>query len=129
MILRTYTFWIIIFVFCIAGYFLDRFLRKKLNMPKSGFWGYNKYVNSLHKKLEIGLLFVYLIISFIYIFKFESTNIWFIIFTYLGVTWILRTWMEWEYDRESKEYIFSIIGLFAFIFMTSMLFYFVPPAA
>ncbi len=128
MILRTYTFWIIIFVFCIAGYFLDRFLRKKLNMPKSGFWGYNKYVNSLHKKLEIGLLFVYLIISFIYIFKFESTNIWFIIFTYLGVTWILRTWMEWKYDRESKEYIFSIIGLFAFIFMTSMLFYFVPPA-
>lgn len=129
MILRTYTFWIIIFVFCIAGYFLDRFLRKKLNMPKSGFWGYNKYVNSLHKKLEIGLLFVYLIISFIYIFKFENTNIWFIIFTYLGVTWILRTWMEWKYDRESKEYIFSIIGLFAFIFMTSMLFYFVPPAA
>jgi uncharacterized membrane protein len=127
--LRTYTFWIIIFVFCIAGYFLDRFLRKKLNMPKSGFWGYNKYVNSLHKKLEIGLLFVYLIISFIYIFKFESTNIWFIIFTYLGVTWILRTWMEWKYDRESKEYIFSIIGLFAVIFMTSMLFYFVPPAA
>ncbi|RKF52501.1 hypothetical protein BCY92_05625 [Bacillus wiedmannii] len=127
--MRTYTFWIIIFVFCIAGYFLDRFLRKKLNMPKSGFWVYNKYVNSLHKKLEIGLLFVYLIISFIYIFKFESTNIWFIIFTYLGVTWILRTWMEWKYDRESKEYIFSIIGLFAFIFMTSMLFYFVPPAA
>ncbi|MFE4763290.1 DUF4181 domain-containing protein [Bacillus mycoides] len=127
--MRTYTFWIIIFVFCIAGYFLDRFLRKKLNMPKSGFWGYNKYVNSLHKKLEIGLLFVYLIISFIYIFKFESTNIWFIIFTYLGVTWILRTWMEWKYDRESKEYIFSIIGLFAFIFMISMLFYFVPPAA
>ncbi|MED1024116.1 DUF4181 domain-containing protein [Bacillus mycoides] len=127
--MRTYTFWIIIFVFCIAGYFLDRFLRKKLNMPKSGFWRYNKYVNSLHKKLEIGLLFVYLIISFIYIFKFESTNIWFIIFTYLGVTWILRTWMEWKYDRESKEYIFSIIGLFAFIFMTSMLFYFVPPAA
>ncbi|HDR7595583.1 DUF4181 domain-containing protein [Bacillus mycoides] len=127
--MRTYTFWIIIFVFCIAGYFLDRFLRKKLNMPKSGFSGYNKYVNSLHKKLEIGLLFVYLIISFIYIFKFESTNIWFIIFTYLGVTWILRTWMEWKYDRESKEYIFSIIGLFAFIFMTSMLFYFVPPAA
>ncbi|MCU5654992.1 DUF4181 domain-containing protein [Bacillus mycoides] len=127
--MRTYTFWIIIFVFCIAGYFLDRFLRKKLNMPKSGFWGYNKYVNSLHKKLEIGLLFVYLIISFIYIFKFEITNIWFIIFTYLGVTWILRTWMEWKYDRESKEYIFSIIGLFAFIFMTSMLFYFVPPAA
>lgn len=69
-----------------SGLLFGSIFKKKLNMPKSGFWGYNKYVNSLHKKLEIGLLFVYLIISFIYIFKFESTNIWFIIFTYLGVT-------------------------------------------
>ncbi|PFQ63768.1 hypothetical protein COK26_29340, partial [Bacillus thuringiensis] len=50
------TFGIITIVFCIAVYFLDKFLRKKLNMPKGGFWGYKKHVNSLHKKLEIGLL-------------------------------------------------------------------------
>ncbi|ACK98417.1 hypothetical protein B4120_2866 [Bacillus cereus] len=36
--------------------------------------------------------------------------------------------MEWKYDRESKEYIFSVIGVFTFIFMTSILFYFFPPA-
>ncbi|SCM95170.1 Uncharacterized protein BWINRASL_02597 [Bacillus mycoides] len=42
---------------------------------------------------------------------------------------ILRAWMEWKYDRESKDYIFSLIGVFTFGFMTSMLFYFVPPAA
>ncbi|WP_369009433.1 DUF4181 domain-containing protein, partial [Bacillus hominis] len=43
----TSTFWIISIVFCIAVYFFDKFLRKKLNMPKIGFWGYKKHVNSL----------------------------------------------------------------------------------
>ncbi|MED0940567.1 DUF4181 domain-containing protein [Bacillus mobilis] len=122
------TFWILIFFFCIAGYFLDKYLRKKLDMSKSRFWGY-KYVNSLHVKLEVGLFIIYLITSFIYIYKFENANIGYAIITYLGVTWILRSWMEWKYDRESKEYIFSIIGLVSFIVMFLILFYIVPPAA
>ncbi|HDR8183962.1 TPA: DUF4181 domain-containing protein [Bacillus thuringiensis] len=125
----TSTFWIISIIFCIVVYFLDKYLRKKLNMPKSGFWGYKKHVNSLHKKLEIGLMFIYLITSFIFIVKFESVNIAYVIFTYLGGTLILRALMEWKFDRESKEYIFSMIGVFTFAFMTSMLFYFFPSAA
>ncbi|MBU5218445.1 DUF4181 domain-containing protein [Bacillus albus] len=120
------TFWIVIFVFCITGYFFDKYLRKKLNMPKSRFWGY-KHVNSLHVKLEVGLFIIYLITSFIYIYKFNNTNIGYAIMTYLGVTWILRSWMEWKYDRESKEYIFSIIGLVSFMVMFLILFYLVPP--
>lgn len=98
-------------------------------MPKSGFWGYKKHVNSLHKKLEIGLMLIYLITSFIFIVKFESVNIAYVIFTYLGGTLILRALMEWKFDRESKEYIFSMIGVFIFAVMTSMLFYFSPSAA
>lgn len=35
---------------------------------------------------------------------------------------ILRALMEWKFDRESKEYIFSMIGVFTFAVMTSMLF-------
>ena len=112
-------------MFCIAVYFLDKFLRK-IEYAQGWFWGYKKHVNSLHKKLEIGLLFIYLITSFmfIFIFKFESVNIAYVIFTYLGGKLILRALMEWKYDRESKEYIFSVIGVFTFIFMTSILFYF-----
>ncbi|GAB6436612.1 MULTISPECIES: DUF4181 domain-containing protein [Bacillus] len=125
----TSTFWIISIIFCIVVYFLDKYLRKKLNMPKSGFWGYKKHVNSLHKKLEIGLMFIYLITSFIFIVKFESVNIAYVIFTYLGGTLVLRALMEWKFDRESKEYIFSMIGVFTFAVMTSMLFYFFPSAA
>lgn len=54
-------------------------------MPKSRFWGY-KHVNSLHVKLEVGLFIIYLITSFIYIYKFENANIGYAIMTYLGVT-------------------------------------------
>ncbi|HFK1762872.1 hypothetical protein AT258_25510 [Bacillus wiedmannii] len=122
------TFWIVIFVFCIAGYFFDKYLRKKLDMPKSRFWGY-KHVNSLHVKLEVGLFIIYLITSFIYIYKFENANIGYAIITYLGVTWILRSWMEWKFDRESKEYILSTIGLLAFVVMILLLLYFDPISA
>ncbi|MGK0532585.1 DUF4181 domain-containing protein [Bacillus sp. 'calajunan'] len=125
----TSTFWIISIIFCIVVYFLDKYLRKKLNMPKSGFWGYKKHVNSLHKKLEIGLMFIYLITSFIFIVKFENVNIAYVIFTYLGGTLILRALMEWKFDRESKEYILSTIGLLAFVVMISLLLYFDPISA
>ncbi|MGN4422632.1 DUF4181 domain-containing protein [Bacillus cereus group sp. MYBK30-1] len=118
-------FLIIIIGVCIAGYFLEKFLRKKLNMPERKFWIY-KHVNSLHVKLEIGLFIIYLIASFIYLYKVENYNMGYAMFTYFGTLWILRAWMEWKYDRESKEYILSIIGLFAFVFMISMLFYFDP---
>ncbi|MDA1760712.1 DUF4181 domain-containing protein [Bacillus cereus] len=118
---------IIIIGVCIVGYFLEQFLRRKLNMEKRGLFGY-KYVNSLHVKLEIGLIIMYVIASCYYMFKFENSKMAYAIFTYLGITVILRAWMEWKYDRKSKEYILSIIGLVTYICMISMLFYFVPPA-
>jgi hypothetical protein len=110
-----------------VGYFLEQFLRRKLNMEKRGLFGY-RYVNSLHVKLEIGLIIMYVIASCYYMFKFENSKMAYAIFTYLGITVILRAWMEWKYDRKSKEYILSIIGLVTYICMISMLFYFVPPA-
>ncbi|PEL17813.1 polysugar degrading enzyme [Bacillus wiedmannii] len=123
--MRTYTFWIIIFFLCIGGYFLEQFLRRKLNMQKRGFFGY-KHVNSLHVKLEISLFIIYLISGFIYINSFENANVGYAFFIFFGTLWTLRAWMEWKYDRESKEYILSIIGLLAFTVMISLLIYFDP---
>ncbi|MFV5911838.1 DUF4181 domain-containing protein [Bacillus cereus] len=119
------TIWIIVIIMIIGGYFLEKFLRKKLNMPKGNAWIY-KHVNSLHVKLEIGLFIVYLIVSFIYLFKVENANIGIAVLTYFGAISLLRVWMEWKYSRETKEYILSIIGFFAFVFMVSMLLYFDP---
>ncbi|MDA2382199.1 DUF4181 domain-containing protein [Bacillus cereus] len=123
----TSTILIIIIGLGIVGYFLEQLLRRKLNMEKRGLFGY-KYVNGLHVKLEIGLIIIYVIGSCYYMFKFENSKMVYVMFTYLGISWTLRAWMEWKYDRESKEYILSITGMFAFILMLSILFYFVPPA-
>ncbi|MGE1126500.1 DUF4181 domain-containing protein [Bacillus wiedmannii] len=118
---------IIIIGLAIGGYFLEQFLRIKLNMEKRGFFGY-KHVNSLHVKIEIGLIIIYIIGSCYYMFKFENSKMAYVMFIYLGISSTLRAWMEWKYDRESKEYILSITGMLAFILMLSILVYFVPPA-
>ncbi|WP_270344297.1 DUF4181 domain-containing protein, partial [Bacillus mobilis] len=72
---------------------------------------------------------IYVIGSCYYMFKFENAKMVYVMFTYLGISCTLRAWMEWKYDRESKEYILSITGMVAFILMISILVYFVPPAA
>lgn len=126
--MRTSTFWIIIFVFCIAGYFFEQFLRRKLNMEKRGFFGY-KHVNSLHVKLEIVLFIIYFVSSMIYVTSNENANVGYALFIFFGTLWTLRAWMEWKFDRELKEYILSIIGLFAFVIMISLLLYFDPISA
>ncbi|MGQ7055506.1 DUF4181 domain-containing protein, partial [Bacillus cereus group sp. BceL245] len=56
----------------------------------------------------------------------ENANIGIAVLTYFGAISLLRVWMEWKYSRETKEYILSIIGFFAFVFMVSMLLYFDP---
>lgn len=80
--MRTSTFWIIIFVFCIAGYFFEQFLRRKLNMEKRGFFGY-KHVNSLHVKLEIVLFIIYFVSSMIYVTSNENANVGYALFIFL----------------------------------------------
>ncbi|MED3126188.1 DUF4181 domain-containing protein [Bacillus wiedmannii] len=120
--------WIIIIGIAIGGYFLEQFLRRKLNMEKRGFFGY-KYVNSLHVKLEIVLFIIYFVSIIIYVNRDENANIGYAFFIFFATLWTLRAWMEWKFDRESKEYIFSTIGLLAFVVMISLLLYFDPISA
>ncbi len=64
-------------------------------MPKGNAWIY-KHVNSLHVKLEIGLFIVYLIVSFIYLFKVENANIGIAVLTYFGAISLLRYGWRWK---------------------------------
>ncbi|MED2934606.1 DUF4181 domain-containing protein [Bacillus wiedmannii] len=120
--------WIIIIGIAIGGYFLEQFLRRKLNMEKRGFFGY-KYVNSLHVKLEIVLFIIYFVSSMIYVNRDENANIGYAFFIFFATLWTLHAWMEWKFDRKSKEYILSTIGLLAFVVMISLLLYFDPISA
>ncbi|PKJ54118.1 DUF4181 domain-containing protein [Bacillus sp. SN10] len=124
----TSTILIIIIGMGISGYFLEQFLRRKLNMEKRGFFGY-KHVNGLHVTLEIVLFIIYFVSSMIYVNSDENAKIGYAFFIFFTMLWTLRAWMEWKFDRESKEYILSIIGLFTFIVMISLLLYFEPFSA
>ena len=73
---------IIIIGLGIGGYFIEQFLRRKLNMEKRGFFGY-KHVNSLHVKLEIGLFFIYFVSSIIYVNSNENANVGYALFIFL----------------------------------------------
>ncbi|MDA1966387.1 DUF4181 domain-containing protein [Bacillus cereus] len=123
-----YTVWIIIIGVGVGGYFLEQFLRRKLNMEKRGFFGY-KHVNGLHVKLEIGLFIIYFVSIMIYVNSDENANIGYAFFIFFATLWTLRAWMEWKFDRESKEYILSTIGLLAFVVIISLLLYFDPISA
>ncbi|HDR4560021.1 DUF4181 domain-containing protein [Bacillus cereus] len=120
--------WVIVLIgVCIVGYFLEQFLRKKLNMEKKGFFLY-KPVNSLHAKLEKGFFIIGFLAIFIYYGIVENANAGYVLCTLFGISQALRVWMEWKYDRESKEHVISLFGLFLFILMISMMFYFIPTA-
>ncbi|MGN4443495.1 DUF4181 domain-containing protein [Bacillus cereus group sp. MYBK79-1] len=120
--------WIIIIGIAIGGYFLEQFLRRKLNMEKRGLFRY-KHVNSLHVKLKIGLFFIYFVSGIIYVNSYENANVAYVLFTFFGMSQVLQILMEWKFDRESKEYILSTIGLLAFVVMISLLLYFDPLSA
>lgn len=126
-----FTIWIIIIVgIYIVGHFLEQFFREKLNMKKKSSFLY-KPVNSLHVKLEKGFFIIgFLVICIYYGYGIdENANAGYVLCTLFGTSQALRAWMEWKYDRESKEYILSIIGLFAFAIMISLLLYFDPLSA
>ncbi|MBO9130810.1 DUF4181 domain-containing protein [Bacillus sp. 165] len=102
---------VIIFVGVIVfGYLLERLMRKKLNIPKKGY--IYQPVNNIQKWGERVLLIVYmgLLVS--------GINVKYIIPAFFITFYIFRTWMEWKYDRESKEYVISIM---AFIFLLLVL--------
>ena len=82
--------------------FLRKYSEKRLNIPKQKGWN-NKYVNKLHK-WETGLLF-FLYSGYNYmLFSFESSIHGFSTFSVLITLYSFESYMEWKYDRESKEF-------------------------
>jgi hypothetical protein len=94
----------------------EKLLRKKFNIEKVG-WLYRP-VNSLQKRSElillIGFIFTYAAFSFS---NLKFTN--YLIFAFFVLLNALRAYMEWKYDRTSKQFILSIwgCGIFVIIFV------------
>lgn len=116
---------ILLGIFITIQIFLDKWLRKKFNARKKEWFSYN-YVNKLHIWLDWSLRFVMLtavIITFVITtYSVETSEYiilpWIILWIYAIVEGLLRTFMEWKYYPNSKDYIVTLINTtFLFFFM------------
>ncbi|MHC2833999.1 uncharacterized protein DUF4181 [Bacillus sp. F9_6S_D1_P_5] len=85
---------------------LEKVVRKKLNIPKQTDWN-SKYVNNAHKWGIRALIISYIIVTMIcatlnpiYI---SNLPILFLITLYC-----FQSYMDWKYDKESREYVISL---------------------
>lgn len=83
----------------------ERIARRQLNIPKQKGWN-NQYVNDTHKwgnRIIISSYIVVIAIS-----------------TFLPN----RIYMEWKYDKESREFLISLLGVVALIITGFILYFF-----
>lgn len=116
----------ILVAFIVSVFLLEKFTRKKWNIQKKTY-AYH-YVNDMHKWIDVGIITVYLIAAMTCIFVFENFMLsFYIMVTFLVTQWSVRIWIEWKYDRESKEYMITIGSMgsaFAVVLLTWYLFFY-----
>lgn len=112
----------LILVLSIFGLFLfliNKFFRKWLNVEKKKFFSYN-YVNDKHKKIDwtIRIIFIFFLFFsfFINVNREPLKHIWYLephilLFVVIIVTEIVRVIMEKKYAENKNDYIFSAIQL------------------
>ncbi|MFK9120875.1 DUF4181 domain-containing protein [Peribacillus frigoritolerans] len=94
----------------------ERWLKKKLKIGKSKGRFY-KSVNKFQKWIEMSMLIAFLIL------------IWFVdntiplLIGYFLISLSFRTFMEWKYKREKKEYILTLYSMFIYLFVLVTGFY------
>lgn len=85
---------------------LENVVRKKLNIPKQTGWN-SKYINKSHKwgtrAIIISYIIVTMICSFLNPIYISNLPILFLITLYC-----FQSYMEWKFDKESREYVISL---------------------
>lgn len=111
-------------IFFIVATISEKILRKKYHIAKRKGWRYEP-VNLVHKRAERILLWSYLLIFLGLLFAdYRYASI--LIFVFLLLNNALRFYMEWKYERKSKEFIitansFCWFLVFTAIFLTQLL--------
>jgi len=90
--------------------------RKLLGVERKK-WLAIDYINERHKKLDLSVRIIYLVLLLISsYFRFSNDTveiawyfqIWFIIIVFLVTTEMLRAFMEWKYAENRKDFIATI---------------------
>lgn len=106
-------------IFGLVLFFINKFLRKRLNVEKKEFFSYN-HVNEQHKKIDwaIRITFIVFVLFgfFINANPDPSKHIWFLqthilMFGFIVVTELVRIVMEKRYAKNKNDYIFTAVQL------------------
>lgn len=99
----------IIFCFAILWLYLftDTFTRNRFKIKELKLLGKAIYVNKFHKKGERLLIILYVIFCFIAVVYYG--NIFHYNLLFLIMIGIFRAFMEWKFERASKQYVLSIL--------------------
>lgn len=111
---------VLVVIFVVVGFF-EKLLQKKFEIPKSEGLFY-KPVNRQQKIVERILMGLFLVILLVYMFKMENgDSIHILPIVFLIVNGLYRGYMEWKYDRATKQYILSYYGA-AMLFVIFLIF-------
>ena len=102
-----------------------RFIKRRININIQEINGLYKHVNQIHRQLEILLsvllIVIFCIIGFVYPKRLEPHNI----LVLLTVLSSFRSFMEWKFNKQSKQYILYILNssVFLLVFIGFELFF------
>lgn len=106
-------------IFGLVLFFMNKFLRKWLNVEKKEFFS-NNFVNQKHKKIDwtIRITFIVVVLFgfFVNVSEDPSSHIWLLqphilMFSLIFVTELVRIVMEKRYAANKNDYIFTTVQL------------------
>ncbi len=103
-------------IFLIIGFAIEILLRKLLRTDRKALKRYGP-INDFQKRGELFLLIIFLFILAVQVFL--KGDLWFgSVLIYFVVSTLFRGFIEWKYDRQSKEYIITLVFLiFTILFL------------
>jgi len=107
----------IIVVYAAIVYLFEKWLRKKLGVSTEGEGFWYRYVNAFHKWGELVILLTFIVLLAIFI----DRQLWVYFIAFL-VLQSFRSWMEWKYQRETKAYVVSMLGILLILGMMGILY-------
>ncbi|MBO1580751.1 DUF4181 domain-containing protein [Bacillus sp. XF8] len=113
-------------IIVILFFLLENLLRKKLKITRKNGFIYRP-VNRFHKWGERIIIIIYLVAGFVCIYTSEYIKGAYILFIFLGTQQLFRAYMEWKFDKESKEYVISLLGVFCLIITFNGMIYLFQP--
>ncbi|MFF2176386.1 DUF4181 domain-containing protein [Lysinibacillus sp. NPDC058147] len=114
---------VLVLIFNIFGFVI----RKLLGVKRKKWFSYN-HINERHKKLDWSIRIIFLslfLISSYYMIDNATFGIpwyfetWFILIVFLITTELLRTFMEWKYAENKRDFIATFVEM---VFMVSIVF-------